>query len=159
MTSAAATIATAEPFERPFIRRFEHGDVQRHAEWFIPRISQLLPHLTPGALQGWLGQIAASSEFLFLYQDRAIALAQLLPQSPKPTFTVQEVFVWAKDPKNETNVREAAYFYEHFVEWAKRKETEVVLIDIETDVPRKLISEIIGRRVFETRDAFVRVQE
>ena len=159
MTAVAAPIATVEQDERPFIRRFERGDTQRHAEWFIPRISQLLPHLTPGSLQGWLAQIAVSSEFLFLYQDRAIALAQLLPQSPKPTFTVQEVFVWAKNPKDETNIREAAYFYEHFVEWAKRKETDVVLLDIETDVPRKLIGEIIGRRVFETRDAFVRVQE
>lgn len=145
--------------DKPFTRRFERGDTQRHAEWFIPRLAAFLPQLTPGALQGWLAAIADSSDFMFLYQERAIGLAQLVPDSPRPGFTVQEVFVWAKNPNDETNVAEAAHFYEHFVEWARRKEAATIVVEIATDVPRKVITAESGRRVFETKVAYLRVRE
>lgn len=143
----------------PFVRRFERADINKHADWLIPRLLVFLPHLTPTGLHGWLLNILSSNEFMFLYQDKSVALAQMIPDSPRPGNIIQEVFVWCKDPKDEAQVQDAAYFYDHFQNWAKRRDIQTLMIENSTDIPRKLIGDVTGRRVFETKVAYMRVRE
>jgi len=121
-------------------RRFELPDLDRHATWFMPRFIAAFPHLNERQAIGFLRSVLYSSEYLFLFQEKGIALAQTLGAHALEAQTViWERFVWVEDPQNEKQVEAASYFYERFADWAKRKTVSNIVVEQNTDVPLELI--------------------
>lgn len=155
-----AEAALAEKFEvvePPFTRRFERPDIDRHAAWFIPRLLKSYPHLTERSIQTWLLNILNSNEFMFLFQDHAIALAQTVQYGLRSEAIVEEQFVWCEDASNKEWLADAAYFYDHFYEWAKRKGLSTVVVEESSDVPHDAVREKLGKRLFERKLIFAKV--
>lgn len=140
--------ATAEKLEPlPInIRRFSEADLSEHGGWIMARLIERYPHHNERAIANFLRGLLASNEHLFLYQEHAVALAQVVR-----TFTldalpiVQERFVWAQDPNNALHVNAAAAFYDRFVDWAKSMEIDKIVVEEMTDVPHEKIKEKLGR--------------
>src|SRR6266436_8828372 len=84
--------------ERAAIRRFSTADLSQHGHWIMERLTQMLPGVDEHWLAGWLRGMIYDNGHLFLYQEHAVCLAQvvMLP-SIKPTKVVQERFVWIED--------------------------------------------------------------
>jgi hypothetical protein len=151
------------PNERPEIRRFMTADLSRHGAWFIPRVMKMCELSEQGAV-GWIKSFVSANEFMFLQQDNAVALAQLMPgYSLIPAQIVQERFVWVADPKNKEQVELAAHFYPEFYNWAVRLTgVKDVIVDENTDVPRSLIETSIAERkcrLLKREMSYVRVKE
>lgn len=142
----------------PFTRRFERPDIDRHAAWFIPRLLKTYPHLTDRSAYTWLLNILDSNEMMFLFQENGIALAQCIQYGLRAESIIEEQFVWVADPKNDVHIAEAAHFYPHFYEWAKRKGLSTVVVEENSDVPHEFVKEKLGRRLFERKVIFARVQ-
>src|SRR5689334_9691453 len=129
----------AEKIEQhiPFVRRFERPDIDRHAAWLFPRMMKSFPHMhEPRNVQTFILNVLPSSEFIFLYQDHAVALAQIVRLGINPEPIIEELFVWCEDPTDKDQQADAAYFYSHFSEMAKRKQLATIIVDQNTDVPR-----------------------
>lgn len=161
-----AEAALAEKFEPvrdpPFTRRFERPDIDKHAAWFVPRLLKTFPHLTERSVLTWLLNILTSNEFMFLYQEHGIALAQVVMYSLRPEALVEEILVWCEDPTDKAQQADAAYFYEHFYMWAKRKGLPTLVVRECSDVPPEMIRERLGddsqsKRLFERKVVFAKV--
>jgi len=162
-TALAIVSDTNNPSERPEIRRFMTADLSRHGAWFIPRVMKMCDLSEAGAV-GWIKSFVSANEFMFLQQDNAVALAQLMPgYSLIPAQIVQERFVWVADPKNKEQVELAAHFYPEFYNWAVRLSgVKDVIVDENTDVPRALIEAGIADRkvrLLKREMSYVRVKE
>lgn len=144
--------------EPPFIRRFERPDIDKHAEWFIPRLLKAFPHLNERSAYTWLLNILTSNEFLFLYMDNGIALAQAVQYGLRAEAVVEEQFVWVEDPRDNDQLANAAYFYSNFYEWAKRKGLSVLIVEENSDVNHDLVREKLGKRLFERKQIYAKVE-
>jgi hypothetical protein len=94
-----------------------------------------------------------SNEFLFLYQDHAVALATAArphPLAPKPV--VQEIFVLAE----KEHEAEAAVMYDEFARWARGLGIDTVVVEEMSDVPHDMIKEKLGR-IFTRQQQFARL--
>lgn len=152
--------ATAEKFEvvePPFTRRFERPDIDRHAAWFIPRLLKSFPHLTERSVYTWLLNILDSNEFMFLFQDHAIALAQTVQYGLRSEAIVEEQFVWCEKSTDKEQQADAVYFYDHFYQWAKRKGLSTVVVEESSDVPHEMVREKLNKRLFERKLIFAKV--
>jgi hypothetical protein len=67
-----------EARELAFVRRFELADLSKHGPWLLKRFQAIFPDMSESAIAGYLRGILYSNEHLFLYQDNAVALAQLV---------------------------------------------------------------------------------
>lgn len=159
------TIVLEKPpaIEPPFTRRFERPDIDRHRAWFIPRLLKSYPQLTDRTVLGWLISALESNEFMFLYQDHAVALAQVCAYSLRPEAVIEEIFVWCEQPQSKENQQQAAHFYDHFYNWAKRKSIATLVVQESTDVPAEMIRQELGnteqgKRLFERKVMYARVQ-
>lgn len=137
------------------IRKFQSADLMPH-RWIIDRLLKAYPHLTQGALVGWISGLIFNNAYLFLYQENAVALAQVTNPTLGPRIVVVERFVWARDPKNLDHVKQAADFYECFQRWARGMDAVEIEVGILTDVPREAITEKLGR-IFEQKRLIARV--
>lgn len=160
--SDAATAEKLTVIDPPFTRRFERPDIDKHAAWFIPRILKTFPHQTERSVYTWLLNIMDSNEFMFLYQDKAVALAQVVAYSLRPEAIVEEIFVWCEDPRDKDQLAAAAHFYDHFYQWAKRKGVPTLIVEENSDVPHEMIRRQLGneeqqKRLFERKLIFARV--
>lgn len=143
----------------PFIRRFERPDIDKHAAWLFPRMMKTYAHMyEPRNVQTFILNVLPSNEFVFLYQDHAVALAQIVRLGISPDPVVEELFVWCEDPTDVEQQKDAAHFYAHFTELAKRKQIATVIVDQNTDVPRNLIADVTGKRVFDTKQSYIRMK-
>jgi len=135
------------------IRRFQVPDIDRHP-WLIKRFVAAYPHITERMLPGWLRGIIYQNEFLFLYQDHSVALAQAVRPDPfTPDLIVRERFVWAEAPRY---VEEAAQFYGRFKLWAKQQSAGRVVVEEQTDVPHEMIQQQLGI-LLETKLSYARL--
>ena len=146
-----------EIHELAFVRRFELADLSKHGPWLMKRFAAIYPDTDERRIAGYLNGLLSSNEHLFLYQDHAVALAQLV-YSPgiKPVRVVQERFVWVENREDKEQLASAADFYEHFKQWAKRQDAERIIVCENTDVPKALIEARLGR-VFDTKVSHARV--
>ena len=129
-------------------RRFEIPDLDRHGVWFLPRFLAQFPHLNQRQAVGWLRSVCYNNEFMFLFQDHAIGLAQVVSEhtlQAKPV--VWERFVFVEDKSNPAHIEQGASFYEMFGKWAVQKSIEQVIVEQITDIPREKIREKLGRVV------------
>ena len=160
---AEATVATKPEFtlepEPPFMRRFERPDIDKHAAWFIPRLLKSFPHLNERSAYTWLLNIMTSNEYMMLYADHGIALAQAVQYGLRAEAIVEEQFVWVEDPQDKDMVADAAHFYTHFYEWAKRKGLPTLIVEENSDVPHELVKDKLHKRLFERKVVFARVEK
>lgn len=128
------------------VRRFEIPDLDRHAAWFMPRFLLSFPHLNERQAIGFLRGIVYSNEFHFLFQERGVALAQAMgSHALDGDPIIWERFVWVADPENKDQIEAAAFFYDNFGTWAKRKGIERIIVEQQSDVPHELVRSHLGR--------------
>lgn len=144
-------VAAPMPAPPPVCRRFQDPDIDRHGMWLVPRLLAAYPHMNQRELLGWLRGIIASNEFLFLYQDHAVALFQALRVSPlRPDVMINEWFCFVEDKQNPEHLREAADFYSDAERWGRQQEAKTIVVETLTDVPHEQIKEKLGR-LFEIK--------
>lgn len=145
------------PPEVPPIRRFQLPDLSRHGGWLMRRLLAAYPHLNDRELQGWLRGIIYSPEFLFLYQDNSVGLAQLIRNDTMtPLPVIHERFVFAEEKENRDHIEQAANFYTEFYRWAKNQSVSTILVEELTDVPHEAIRAHLGR-LYTRQQTFARV--
>jgi hypothetical protein len=140
------------------VRRFDLPDIDRHGSWFLPRFLKEFPHLNERAAIGFIKSCLYDNEYLFLFQDKGVALFQAVASGGfDPAGIVWERFVWVESSTDAGQQQAAAAFYLRALKWAQQKGIDVVHVDNSTDVSRDLIKAAAGR-VFETTQAFLRVK-
>ncbi len=151
-------LALIEEIREPAVmRRFELADLSTHGSWLLKRMQLKFPDVTEKHIAGYLNGMIYNNEHLFLYQDHAVALAQLVYSSGiKPVKMVQERFVWVEDRTDDSQLEAAADFYDFIKQWAKSKDTERIIACEDTDVPKKLIEARLGR-LLDTKISHARV--
>jgi hypothetical protein len=143
--------------ERAPMRRFELADLSRHGPWLMKRFALAFPEVPEKVIAGYLTGLISSAEYMFLYQDHAVALAQLVNiPGFKVARAVQERFVWVEDKAQRDQLEAAADFYDEMKVFAKRREAERIIVCENTDVPKGMIEEQLGR-VFDTKISHARV--
>lgn len=154
MNAPAAAIQPASP---PSSRRFQDPDLDRHGLWLVPRLLASFPHMNQRELLGWIRGIIASNEFLFLFQDHAVGLAQAMRISPlRPDVMVHEWFVFVEDKENKEHLAEGAMFYGDMKRWATQQGARTIIVEELSDVPHEMIKEQLGR-LFEVKQIVARV--
>lgn len=151
----SAAEKTATPFFH--IRRFSEADLSEHGGWIMARLMARYPQKNERALATFLRGVINSNEYLFLYQEHAVALAQQIRTfdlEAEPI--VQERFVWAEDPENALHQACAAAFYDEFLRWAASMQITKIVVEEMTDVPHEKIKEKLGR-LFTAPLTFARV--
>lgn len=146
-----------EEMPAPTIRKFDTADLSLHGKWIVPRMMQAFPHLNERGVATFLQTINYNNEYLLLFADTGVALAQVMSAhtlDAKPV--VHERFVWVQDRENKEQVKHAAEFYTHFYRWAKTLGTEVIIVEENTDVPHDMVKEKLGR-IFTRQQQFARV--
>src|ERR1700689_1758205 len=120
MGEAAVKIEIREP---AFVRRFELADLSKHGPWLMKRFVAKFPDLSEKQIAGFLNGMITNNEHIFLYQDHAVALAQVV-YSPgiKLVRVIQERFVWVEDARDKNQLDDAADFYDHFKREAQRRD-------------------------------------
>ncbi len=155
MAEAAVKI---EPRELAFVRRFEQADLTTHGPWLMKRFMLKLPDVREQYIGGYLRGLVADNEHLFLYQDNAVALAQIVHNPGlKMVKVVQERFVWIKNREDRGQQEQAADFYVHFKAWAGRLGAERINVREDSDVPKSMIESRLGCRLFDTTISHARV--
>jgi hypothetical protein len=146
-----------EVHEPAVIRRFEMADLSKHGSWLIKRFTLKFPNFTERAIAGYLANLPYNNEHLFLYQDHAVALAQLV-HSPgiRTVKIVQERFVWVEDRTVKEQLENAADFYLSMHQWGKAQDVERIVVCEDTDVPKAMIEARLGR-IFDTKISHVRM--
>ena len=141
----------------PVIRRFDTADLSKHGAWIMPRMLQAYPHLNERGVATFLQNIMWNNEYLLLYSDTGVALAQVMSAhtlTAKPI--IYERFVWVEDKENKEQIKQAAEFYVEFYRWAKSQSAEVIIVEENSDVPHELIKEKLGR-IFTRQQQFARI--
>lgn len=154
MAEAAVKIEIHEP---AFIRRFELADLSKHGPWLMKRFLAKFPDMGDKQIAGYLNGLIVNNEHIFLYQDHAVALAQIVfNPGIKRVVVLQERFVWVENREDKQQLSDAADFYDQFKLEAGRREAERIIVCEDSDVPKSLIEQRLGR-VFDTKVSHVRV--
>lgn len=141
----------------PLIRKFSTADLSLHGSWIVPRMMKAYPHLNERAVATFLQNIEFNNEYLFLFRDDSVALAQIsMAHALTGPAVVYERFVWCKDPTDKVQQQNAAEFYVHIRRWAKQLGVEVLIVEESSDVPHDMIKEKIGR-IFQRQQQFARL--
>ena len=154
MTEAAVKIEIREPAA---VRRFEVADLSRHGPWLMKRFAIKFPDLTEQQIGGYLRGLTTANASMFLYQDNAVALAEVAYSAGiKRAMLVQERFVWVEDRTDKDQLDDAADLYDHMKNWAKGLGAERIIVCEDSDVPKTLIEARLGR-LFDTKISHARV--
>lgn len=154
MAEAALKIEIREPAA---VRRFELADLSRHGPWLLKRFAAKFPELTEQQIGGYLRGIMAANGTQFLYQDHAVAVAEVVFTSGiKRSMIVQERFVWVEDRTDKEQLENAADFYCQMQVWAKGLSAERIIVCEDSDVPKTLIEARLGR-LFDTKISHARI--
>lgn len=154
---AEAALKLVEEMPAPTIRRFNSADLSRHGKWILPRMLQTFKHFNERGAASFLMNIEFNNEYLMLYHEHGVALAQVMSAhalDAKPV--VYERFVWVENKEDKEQVKHAANFYVEFQRWAKAQSVEVIIVEENTDVPHDMIKEKLGR-IFTRQQQFARV--
>lgn len=141
----------------PIIRKFDTADLSVHGQWIVPRMMQAFPHFNERAVASFLQTINYNNEYLMLFADTGVALAQVLSAhtlDAKPI--IYERFVWVQDRENKDQIKHATEFYTEFYRWGKRLGVEVMIVEENSDVPHELVKEKLGR-IFTRQQQFARL--
>lgn len=154
MAEAALNIEIREPAA---VRRFEVADLSRHGPWLLKRFAAKFPDLDEKQIGGYLRGLTAANGSQFLYQENAVALAEVTYSAGiKRAMIVQERFVWVEDRTDKEQLDNAADFYDQIKAWAKGLGAERMIVCEDSDVPKTLIEARLGR-LFDTKISHARV--
>lgn len=154
---AEAALKLVEEMPAPTIRRFNSADLSRHGAWILPRMLQAFKHFNERAAASFLQNIDYNNQYLMLYHEHGVALAQVMSaHSLDAQPVIYERFVWVEDKEDREQVKQAASFYTEFQRWAKSQSVEVIIVEENTDVPHEMIKEKLGR-IFTRQQQFARV--
>jgi hypothetical protein len=154
MAEAALKTEIREP---AVVRRFEVADLSQHGPWLMKRFAMKFPDLTEQQIGGYLRGLTTANASMFLYQDHAVALAEVIYSSGiKRAMIVQERFVWVEDRTDKDQLDDAADFYGQMQTWAKSMGAERIIVCEDSDVPKTLIEARLGR-LFDTKISYARV--
>jgi hypothetical protein len=138
------------------VRRFELPDLDTHARWFMPRFLKEYPHLNERSAIGFLRGIIYSNEFLFLFQEKGVALAQAMGSGGlEAEPIVWERFVWVENPADAGQQQAASLFYSRIAKWAKGMGVTKIHVEENSDVPHDMIKAQCGR-IYETQQKYIR---
>ena len=147
----------AEVNHGPLIRKFDTADLSQHGKWIMPRMLKAYPHLNERGVATLLQNVIYNNEFLFLFQDDSVALAQVISaHALAGNPVIYERFVWCEKPDDKAQQVRAAEFYEHIRRWAKTQNVEVLIVEENTDVPHDMVKEKLGR-IFQRQQQFARI--
>jgi hypothetical protein len=151
-------IALIEEVREPAaVRRFEIPDLSRHGPWLLKRFATVFPDFSEKQVAGYLNGLIYNNEHLFSYQEHAVALFALTHNPGiKTTLVAWERFVWVEDKTDKEQLEYAADFYSHAKRWAKASGAERIIVCENTDVPKSLIENRLGR-VYDTKISFTRM--
>jgi len=154
--------ATAEKLvdrEIATMRRFEIADLSSHGPWVLKRLLTAFPTMTEQSAGGFLRSLIYSNEYLFLFQEHAVGLAQQVSgYDMRPHPIIQERFVFVENKSDPDQVEAAADFYTEFYRWALLKGVEEIIVDENTDVPRALIEDRTRARLFKREMMYLKVK-
>ena len=151
-----AAVLEKEPLQQS-PRRFELPDLDTHGGWLVQRLVSAYRHLNDRQIAGWLRGLMYQNEFSFVYLPNSVGLARAIqPDILVPRVMIQEHFLWAKDPKDNQQVQEAASIYDWWKKWAVLKDAQLRLVGEHSDVPPALIEKKLGP-LLERTQAFVRL--
>ena len=139
-------MAAAEEIVEEVIKpshRFVLPDISACGDWLIARLAKRYGGLTPQTALGWLRGMMESPEFLFLRNDKAVFLGQSRHTRLDPTPICEEVFCLAQ----EGGQRHAAALYKDFLRWAEAQQARELIVDGFSDVPKPLITEMLGEKL------------
>jgi hypothetical protein len=154
---AEPALKLVEEMPAPIIRRFNSADLSTHGAWILPRMLQTFKHLSERAAASFLQNIEFNNEYLFLYHENGVALAQVMSAHMLDgSNVIHERFVWVKDKEDKNQLKHAANFYTEMMKWAKAQGAEVIIVEENTDVPHDMIKEKLGR-IFQRQQQFARV--
>lgn len=137
-------------------RRFQIPDLNTHGAWVLPRLEQTY-NLQERVALSWLRALINDNTSLFLFQDTAVALAQIESVNTlQGTPLVRERFVWCRDKEDKDQVALAAHFYDAIAHWGKSQGAEIMVVEESSDVPHDMIKQHIGR-IFTRQQQFVRL--
>lgn len=148
----------AKPVVAP-CRRFERPDIERHGAWLFPRFMERFPHLDQRQTLSFMCNVLYSNEFMFLFQDHGVALAQRMMEhtlQPKPV--VWERFVFLENRENPRHVEEGLTFYREFARWTKQKHSDTLVVEQASDVPHDAIADCLGR-IFSSTIQIARISK
>lgn len=137
-------------------RRFQIPDLNTHGAWVLPRLQQTYG-LDERTALSWLRALVYDNTSLFLFQDTAVALAQIESANTleaKPV--VRERFVWVRDKQDKDQVTLASFFYPEIALWGRRQGAEIMLVEESSDVPHDMIKQHVGR-IFTRQQQFARL--
>ena len=153
MTAALKLVETPAPA----IRRFNSADLTKHGAWILPRLIQAYPHLNDRAAATFLQNIMWNNEYLLLYSETGVALAQImLAHSLDAKPIIYERFVWVENREDKNQIKHASEFYTEILRWAKTQSAEVIIVEENTDIPHDMIKEKLGR-IFTRQQQFARI--
>lgn len=141
----------------PLIRRFDTADLSKHGAWIMPRMQAAFPHLNERGVATFLQTIIYNNEYLLLYQDEGVALAQVMSAhtlTARPI--IHERFVWIEKPDDKEQQKRGAEFYVEFRRWAKSQSAEVIIVEDNSDIPHEMIKEKLGR-IYTRQQQFARL--
>lgn len=139
--------------EPQFMWRFGGADLSRHGGWIMRRLLKAYEHQSERSLAGWLRGIVSDNSSLFLCQEHAVALFQVLSvHSLEHKPWVWERFVFAEQGYE----KEAAEFYTEAERWAKAQGVEQIVVEQMSDCSHDLIKDKLGR-LFTRQQIFARV--
>jgi hypothetical protein len=154
MAEAALKIEIREPAA---VRRFEVADLSRHGPWLLKRFATKFPEMSEQHIGGYLRGLTVANATQFLYQDHAVALAEVVYSSGiKRAMIVQERFVWVEDRNNKDQLEDAACLYDQMKTWAKGLGAERIIVCEDSDVPKAMIEARLGR-LFDTKISHARI--
>lgn len=154
---AEPALKLVEEMPAPVIRRFSSADLSKHGAWVLPRMLQAFKHMSERSAASFLQTIEFNNEYLFLYHEHGVALAQVMSaHALDGSNVIYERFVWVKDKDDKEQLKHAANFYIELQKWAKSQSVEVIIVEENTDVPHDMIKEKLGR-IFSRAQQFARV--
>lgn len=139
-----------EEIEPPSVVRTSMPDLAQHADWLLWRLKDRYPHLEAKMLMGWLRGAIEDNESMFIRCGRAIGLAQIKQHPLDAHKIVEEVFVLVRGRDTDgviekDAIAEGASLYGAFKSWADRLGAAEIIVERNSDVPRELIKEALGR--------------
>ena len=137
------------------VRALNLPELSDKANWLTGRLKKLFPHFQESHVLGWLRSISGTngtSNYRLVCTDHAVALSEYRAEKLAVQPIVIDHFVFIQEG---ADVAEGQALYDDMKRWAMSLGASEIQINADSDVPRKLIEERLGktssRQVFSVK--------
>lgn len=137
------------------VTKFNVPDLNTHGAWLLERLRKRYPHVTDQRIAGWLRCMIGTHTALFIKATDTVGLAVIGDSSAfdvRPI--VEEVFVYSAPDADRGR---GCLIYKRFLAWARSMNAAELRVEADTDVPRELVQQIVGR-VRKRDQAYVEIK-